>query len=108
MSARIVLFLSICILFFISCSPKKQEIPVAEVTDDQLRSRAQVLADSFIIVDGHIDLPDLLKEKKYNAGIDSPDTIISTGKGEFDYTRAKKGGLDAPFMSIYIPGTYQK
>ena len=60
-----------------------------------------------IILDGHIDLPDLLKEKKYRAGIDSPDTLISTGKGEFDYTRAKQGGLDAPFMSIYIPIEYQ-
>jgi membrane dipeptidase len=108
MSARIAIFFSICLTFLISCSPKKQEIPAIEVSDDQIKSRAQVLADSFIIVDGHIDLPDLLKEKKYKAGIDSPDTIISTGKGEFDFTRAKKGGLDAPFMSIYIPVEYQK
>ena len=28
--------------------------------------------------------------------------------GDFDYVRSKKGGLDAPFMSIYIPSRYQK
>jgi membrane dipeptidase len=33
---------------------------------------------------------------------------IATENGDFDYERAKKGGLDAPFMSIYIPSTYQE
>jgi membrane dipeptidase len=32
---------------------------------------------------------------------------VSTTEGDFDYERAKKGGLDAPFMSIYIPSSYQ-
>jgi membrane dipeptidase len=95
--------LTIIVAFCVSCSPK--ETP--KDPDGQLRTRAKELADKFIIVDGHIDLPDLLKEKKYVAGVDSPDTIISTLKGEFDYTRAKQGGLDAPFMSIYIPVEYQ-
>src|SRR3954465_6687396 len=108
MTARITLFLSICVAFFISCGPNKQEIPSTQVSDDQLRARAKVLADSFIIVDGHIDLPEHLMEKKFKVGVDSPDTIISTTNGEFDYTRAKQGGLDAPFMSIYIPTEYQK
>jgi len=95
-------FLLTIVAFCFSCSPKENP-----QTDEQLRARAKELADKFIIVDGHIDLPDHLKEKKYIAGVDSPDTIIHTGKGEFDYTRAKQGGLDAPFMSIYIPVEYQ-
>lgn len=73
------------------------------MSDSELREYAVELAQKNIIVDGHIDLPDLLMEKKYLVGVHSIDTIISTGKGEFDYTRAVKGGLDAPFMSIYIP-----
>lgn len=32
---------------------------------------------------------------------------MSAQTGEFDHTRAVKGGLDAPFMSIYIPLEYQ-
>lgn len=33
---------------------------------------------------------------------------IDSGEGDFDYVRARKGGLDAPFMSIYIPASYQQ
>jgi membrane dipeptidase len=31
-----------------------------------------------------------------------------TSDGDFDYPRAKDGGLDAPFMSIYVPVEYQE
>ena len=31
------------------------------------------------------------------------DVSVRTEGGDFDYVRAKEGGLDAPFMSIYIP-----
>lgn len=93
-------FLVVVTTVFYSCQQPKE-------TDDALKSRATELAKKFTIVDGHIDLPDLLKEKKFLVGVHSNDTLISTGKGEFDYTRAIKGGLDAPFMSIYIPLEYQ-
>jgi membrane dipeptidase len=33
---------------------------------------------------------------------------MSSTEGDFDYVRAKKGGLDAPFMSIYIPTDQQQ
>ena len=33
---------------------------------------------------------------------------IETDKGDFDYKRAKEGGLDAPFMSIYVPASFQE
>lgn len=105
MPARITRFLALITALIVASCGTKENTNVA--SDEQLKAHAKELADKFIIVDGHIDLPDLLKEKKYRAGIDSPDTIISTGKGEFDYTRAKQGGLDAPFMSIYIPIEYQ-
>jgi membrane dipeptidase len=36
------------------------------------------------------------------------DISIRTEKGDFDYIRSKEGGLDAPFMSIYIPSEYQE
>jgi membrane dipeptidase len=92
------------LILFVSCSDRK---PAAEMSDDELKSYASELAQKFIIVDGHIDLPYALVEKDYIAGVHSLDTLISTGKGEFDHTRAVKGGLDAPFMSIYIPIEYQ-
>lgn len=36
------------------------------------------------------------------------DVSVRTATGDFDYERAKEGGLDAPFMSIYVPASYQK
>ena len=35
------------------------------------------------------------------------DISTATFGGDFDYPRAKQGGLNAPFMSIYIPSVRQ-
>src|SRR5258708_22201491 len=91
-------------LFFFSCSDKK---PVERMNDDELRAHADLLAHKYIITDGHVDLPYHLKEKNFRVEQTSMSTLISTDDGDFDYKRAKKGGLDAPFMSIYIPSSYQ-
>ena len=76
------------------------------MNDDQLQTYANELAQKFIITDGHVDLPFRLKESSFTK--DSIAIITSTKKGNFDFERAKKGGLDAPFMSIYIPSRYQQ
>ncbi|MDQ3039391.1 MAG: dipeptidase [Pseudomonadota bacterium] len=55
---------------------------------------AKKLAQDAIIVDTHIDAPGILMERWSDLGIDSP-------KAEFDYPRARQGGLDVAFMSIY-------
>ena len=34
--------------------------------------------------------------------------VAANAEGDFDYNRAKEGGLDAPFMSIYIPARHQQ
>ena len=66
-----------------------------------MKNRAEKLSKEIIITDGHIDLPyklykdGLINEKKINLNIDS--------NGNFDIPKAKTGGLNSPFMSIYIP-----
>ena len=66
-----------------------------------MKNRAEKLSKEIIIIDGHIDLPyrlykdGLINEKKINLNIDS--------NGNFDIPKAKTGGLNSPFMSIYIP-----
>src|SRR5258708_2102905 len=90
-------------IFFVSCSDKR---PVDRMNDEQLHAYADSLAHQFIITDGHVDLPDRLKENNFTK--DSINILISTKKGDFDFERATKGGLDAPFMSIYIPSKYQQ
>lgn len=68
---------------------------------DDYDQRAQELAQQFIIVDGHVDVP-------YRLTNEWEDISESAPGGDFDYPRAKEGGLDAAFMSIYIPVEYQE
>jgi membrane dipeptidase len=68
--------------------------------DTMLREQAQRLAQGLIIIDTHIDVPDRLIEKMEDISVRTPD-------GDFDYPRAKAGGLNAPFMSIYVPTSYE-
>ncbi|MBL8693920.1 MAG: dipeptidase [Planctomycetes bacterium] len=63
--------------------------------------RARALTQRAIVVDGHIDVPYRLQEKWEDVG-------IRTEGGDFDYPRAKEGGLDAPFMSIYTPAELEE
>lgn len=58
--------------------------------------RAGTLTQRMLLVDTHIDVPYRLEEKW-------ADVTERTDGGDFDYERARRGGLDVPFMSIYTP-----
>ncbi|WP_018983248.1 dipeptidase [Salinimonas chungwhensis] len=64
----------------------------------EVSEKANALAQENIIVDGHIDVPYRVHDKWV-------DVTRATEDGDFDYPRAKKGGLNAPFMSIYVPAS---
>jgi len=67
----------------------------------QPSDRAVELANQFIIIDGHVDAPTSIA----NDGAD----IASGEKAvDFDYARAQAGGLDAPFMSIYVAANFEE
>ena len=66
------------------------------VTERVESDPAEALAQQYLIVDTHIDVPYRLQRSWQDVG-------VSTGDGDFDYERARQGGLNAPFMSIYIP-----
>lgn len=76
-------------------------------TDQELKDRADSLAKANIIVDGHVDLPYRLRIKNFRLERQYLGIPIQSDEGDFDYQRAKEGGLDAPFMSIYIPSAQQ-
>ncbi len=59
------------------------------------------ISKKYIITDTHIDVPYRLEESY-------EDVSTATEKGNFDYPRARAGGLDAPFMSIYIPAKLEE
>jgi membrane dipeptidase len=99
---RVVFFLAV------ACAAPEKKTDIPTLSDDQLRNMADSLAHAYIITDGHVDLPYRLKVSKFRLEREYLGIPISTTEGDFDYERAKKGGLDAPFMSIYIPSHYQK
>jgi membrane dipeptidase len=84
-----VIWLSAAFLFLHLSKSPRQSFP-----DDPVLAKAKKMAQEIIIVDTHIDVPDQLREKWEDISQRLPD-------GEFDYPRARDGGLKAPFMSIY-------
>jgi len=88
----------IILIFLFSCNDTNKKVVVQQASSSptNLAEKAKKLSHEYIIVDGHVDLPYRLRSKM-------EDVTIQTSGGHFDYVRAKKGGLDAPFMSIYIP-----
>lgn len=67
----------------------------------ELYSKAVELSKKLLIIDTHIDIPYRLKSK-------FEDISKITETGHFDYPRAIEGGLDAAFMAIYIPSSYEE
>jgi len=78
------------------------------IQDSELWAKAQKLSQTCIIVDGHVDLPYRLRIQNFRFEKEYLGIPIETSEGDFDFKRARKGGLDAPFMSIYIPSKYQE
>ncbi len=91
--ARLFIVLAVTIAARVLAQQPQQE--------DALHARAQKLAQQIIIVDTHIDAPYRLRMKW-------EDISKRTKDGQFDYVRAKQGGLKAPFMSIYVPAEYRE
>ena len=90
------------ILFFaFACTSTKPPM------NQSLHAKANELAHRFIITDGHIDLPWRLSVKNFRLTREYLSIPVQSNEGDFDYVRAKQGGLSAPFMSIFIPASFQ-
>ena len=87
--------LTVCIAAA-SCAPvASHKEPYAD-----LLPRARALAQRILIIDTHIDTPTRIAENW-------DDISRRDRTGEFDYARAREGGLDGPFMSIYVGAEHQ-
>jgi membrane dipeptidase len=80
---------------------------ISEMTDDELRAFSDTLAHRYIVLDGHVDLPYRMEVAGFRLKKEIMDVSVET-TGNFDHPKAVRGGLDAPFMSIYVPSSYQK
>lgn len=96
-SMKHVLLLMTIALSLAGCRTASEPI----TSEAELRAYADELAQRFIIVDGHIDVPYRMTEY-------TEDIAEATSEGDFDFPRARAGGLNAPFMSIYIPSALQQ
>jgi len=93
------LILMLVSLLLLSCNDDEED--ENKRLDNQLKTKAKELASKILIIDTHIDVPYRLEENW-------EDISEITEKGHFDYPRAKSGGLNAAFMSIYIPSEYEE
>jgi membrane dipeptidase len=89
-------FLACTLLVILLAGCQSEDSDRSSAADMDLQARADSLTRTSLLVDGHIDLP-------YRLNDFYEDPSDSTVGGDFDYPRAQAGGLDAPFMSIYIP-----
>ena len=69
--------------------------------DSTLHSRAVELSQKYMILDAHQDIAWRLSNKM-------ADVSVLTKEGEFDWVRARKGGLDVVFATAYVPSKYEK
>jgi membrane dipeptidase len=74
------------------------EAPPAGEQRSALAVRAAAMTQRMLLVDTHVDVPYRLEEKW-------ADVTERTDGGNFDYVRARRGGLDVPFMSIFTPAS---
>lgn len=66
----------------------------------KVSEKAIKLAQENLLIDTHIDVPYRIYHKW-------DDVSKATEGGDFDYPRGVKGGLNVPFMSIYIPANLE-
>ncbi|GBL05611.1 dipeptidase [Glaciecola sp. KUL10] len=86
-------------IVFLICSFLALSACTATVKEQEtIKEKANRIAQDTIILDGHIDVP-------YRVNNKWVDVTKATKGGDFDYPRAVKGGLNAPFMSIYVPAS---
>ena len=88
------LFVIFLFLILQSCSESKISVNADEIAQDSL------------ILDSHIDVPYRLWSQHLE-GLEIDD-ISGPTNGDFDFIRARKGGLNVPFFSIYLPASTEE
>ena len=102
---RVAVLFILAMALLISC---KSTYVQSDTPQEDVSARAERLAQQYIITDGHVDLPYRLKVRNFRLEREFLGIPIETDEGDFDFVRARQGGLDAPFMSIYLPSVNQE
>ena len=102
-----IVYVCLLSLLIAACQTVDKSNDYSSLPEDEIQKIADSLAHTYILIDGHVDLPYRLSIKNFRLTREYMGIPVSTTEGDFDFERAKKGGLDAPFMSIYIPSINQ-
>ena len=109
MKRTTLFYTSLIIILFYSCSEvSSNDTDYSLLSDEERTALATDIARNTVMVDGHVDLPYRMKVGGFTLQREVLNVAERTEGGNFDYPRSKEGGLDAPFMSIYIPARYQE
>ena len=87
-------FLTLCLILLLPFATAPAQ---AQEAEPEFSAAAVAATRNYLLIDTHVDVPDRLEGKW-------ADVTGRTEDGDFDYERARRGGLDIPFMSIYTSG----
>ncbi len=92
---KLIAFLSLATVL-LAAAPSGLAQESAEPDDPAVQDRASALARRILILDSHMDVPYRLM----NRMVDISERTFTT---DFDYPRAREGGLKAAFLAVYVP-----
>jgi membrane dipeptidase len=70
---------------------------------DPLWTKALAISQNTIILDGHVDMPYRMGVKNFRPTMEYLGIPVSGGHGDFDWERARQGGLDVPLHGGVYP-----
>lgn len=108
MKKNMILALAALCMWACGQSTEQNETDYTQLSDEERLEIAHEIANSTIIVDGHMDLPLRIYSQTNGNPELTYNFINRQAEGNIDYVRAREGGVDAPFMAIYIPASYQE
>jgi membrane dipeptidase len=85
------------VMLMLSCAGSRG---VAGPDDSSVQDRANALAQRLLILDSHLDVP-------YRLATRAVDISQRTFTTDFDYPRAREGGLDAAVLAVFTPQQYE-
>ena len=71
-----------------------------KASDKTMYKKANQVAQKYMIVDMHMDVPYQLEKKM--------EDVSQSTSGDFDYPRAKTGALDVAFMAVYVAPEHEE
>lgn len=94
------LLIGIALLVVSSATAQEAPLDYKKLSDAERLQAAQKIAQTTIMVDGHVDLPYRMKVGGFTLQREILDVSVRTPDGNFDYPRAKEGDSMPPLCQF--------